>query len=114
MTTLLQTYVTDRKPEEWKDLFKEATNIAFMVKYMFRESLTLAKEKFVDFASNKANFKNFEAKLQVLTKKGTGKGAEVKENLRQKFVDGCTEKGISHFNANKLWQTFEYLSLIHI
>jgi DNA polymerase III alpha subunit len=47
---------------------------------------------------------------KVLTKKGTGKGAEVKERLRQKFVEGCVEKGISNFNANKLWQTFEYFS----
>ena len=47
---------------------------------------------------------------KVLTKKGTGKGAEVKERLRQKFVQGCIEKGVSDFNANKLWQTFEYFS----
>jgi len=46
MTTLLQSYVAERPPSEWKGLFKEATNIAFMVKYMFRESLDLAKEKF--------------------------------------------------------------------
>jgi hypothetical protein len=34
MTTLLQSYVIDRAPSEWKGLFKEATNIAFMVKYV--------------------------------------------------------------------------------
>ena len=45
--TLLQSYVTEQPPSAWKDLFKEATNIAFMVKYMFRESLQLA-EKFTD------------------------------------------------------------------
>jgi hypothetical protein len=36
MTTLLQSYVIDRAPSEWKGLFKEATNIAFMVKYVAR------------------------------------------------------------------------------
>ena len=43
MTTLLQTYVAERRPDDWKALFKEATNVAFMIKYMFRESLPLAR-----------------------------------------------------------------------
>ena len=38
MTTLLQSYVIDRAPSEWKGLFKEATNIAFMVKYVASRS----------------------------------------------------------------------------
>ena len=38
MTTLLQSYVIDRAPSEWKGLFKEATNIAFMVKYVASKS----------------------------------------------------------------------------
>jgi len=53
MTTLLQTYIAERRPIEWKDLFKEATNIAFMVKYMFRESLQLAKDKFLESLGTK-------------------------------------------------------------
>ena len=57
MTTLLQSYIAERAPSEWKSLFKEATNIAFMVKYMFRESLPLAKEKFTTVVTNKENFK---------------------------------------------------------
>ena len=40
-------------PSEWKELFKEATNIAFMVKYMFRESLAIAKTKFTDAVGKK-------------------------------------------------------------
>jgi hypothetical protein len=32
MTTLLEGYVRERPPADWKRLFKEATNIAFMVK----------------------------------------------------------------------------------
>jgi len=57
MTTLLQAYIKERNPSEWKFLFKEATNIGFMVKYMFRENLPLAKEKFSLAVSNKDNFK---------------------------------------------------------
>ena len=57
MTTLLQSYIGHRKPSEWKELFKEATNIAFMVKYMFRESLSLTKDKFREAVGKKnANF----------------------------------------------------------
>ena len=43
MTTLLSTYIRERRPSEWKGSFKDATNIAFMVKYMFRENLGIAK-----------------------------------------------------------------------
>ena len=57
MTTLLQTYITDRPPSEWKSLFKEACNIGFMVKYMFREDLQIAKQKFVEAVGNKDNFR---------------------------------------------------------
>ena len=57
MTTLLQTYITKRNPDEWKSLFKEATNIGFMVKYMFRENLPLAKTKFAEAVGNKDNYK---------------------------------------------------------
>ena len=49
MTTLLRGYVANELPTSWKKLFKEATNIGFMVKYMFREQLGMAKEKFLDF-----------------------------------------------------------------
>ena len=56
MTTLLQSYIRERAPNEWKGLFKDATNIAFMVKYMFRESLDLAKEKFTLSIGGKKNF----------------------------------------------------------
>lgn len=46
MTALLQTYIAERPPKEWGQLFKEATNVGFMVKYQFRESLEKAKLKF--------------------------------------------------------------------
>ena len=47
---------------------------------------------------------------KVLTKKGTGKEAQVKQQLFQKFVDGCVEKGIKKQQAEHLWQTFEFFS----
>ena len=47
---------------------------------------------------------------KVLTKKGTGKGAEVKQRLFEKFVEGCVDKGISRADADKIWETFEYFS----
>lgn len=47
---------------------------------------------------------------KVLTKKGTGKGAEVKNKLHKKFITGCVEKSIPQKAAEKLWQTFEYFS----
>lgn len=47
---------------------------------------------------------------KLLTKKGTGKGAEEKLKIYRKFVDGCTEKGIKEDQAESLWKTFEYFS----
>ena len=47
---------------------------------------------------------------KVLTKKGTGKGHEVKDSIYKKFIEGCAEKGIQKDQAEKLWQTFEYFS----
>jgi DNA polymerase-3 subunit alpha len=47
---------------------------------------------------------------KVLTKKGTGKEAEVKRNLYTKFIEGCVEKKIRRSEAEGLWQKFEYFS----
>ena len=33
MSTLLKAYVRERPPRDWKALFREATNIGFMIKY---------------------------------------------------------------------------------
>ena len=57
MTTLLKGYMANEPPTSWKKLFKEATNIGFMVKYMFRESLQMAKDQFTEFTTNVNNFK---------------------------------------------------------
>lgn len=47
---------------------------------------------------------------KVLTKKGTGKGHEVKEGIHRKFIDGCLEKGITETKAQELWDKFEFFS----
>jgi len=47
---------------------------------------------------------------KLLTKKGTGKGFEEKDKIHHKFIEGCVEKGISKFEAQKLWDTFEFFS----
>ncbi len=47
---------------------------------------------------------------KILTKKGTGKGHEVKDAIFKKFIRGCTAKGIADRQAKRLWQTFEYFS----
>ena len=47
---------------------------------------------------------------KLLTKKGTGKGHEVKDGIFQKFVAGCVEKGMKEREATKMWETFEYFS----
>ncbi len=47
---------------------------------------------------------------KVLTKKGTGKEAKVKNKLRAKFVKGCVNKGLRKTTGERLWDTFEYFS----
>ena len=47
---------------------------------------------------------------KLLTKKGTGKGAEEKEDIRRRFVEGCIDKNIESEAAAALWRNFEYFS----
>jgi len=47
---------------------------------------------------------------KILTKKGTGKGHEVKDAIFEKFISGCRKKGLGEHRARRLWQTFEYFS----
>jgi DNA polymerase-3 subunit alpha len=47
---------------------------------------------------------------KILTKKGTGKGHEVKAEIHEKFIRGCSNKGIAIRKSEQLWQTFEYFS----
>ena len=65
MTTLLQGYVASEPPSAWKKLFKEATNIGFMVKYMFREDLVLARGLFQSVANDKASYRKMPAAAEA-------------------------------------------------
>ncbi len=47
---------------------------------------------------------------KVLTKKGTGKGAEVKNRIYKKFIDGCVEKFYGANFGDELWKKFEYFA----
>ena len=47
---------------------------------------------------------------KLLTKKGTGKGNEAKTRIYEKFMQGCSEKGMQKVDSQKLWDTFEYFS----
>ena len=47
---------------------------------------------------------------KVLTKKGTGKEAKVKNTLREKFIKGIVEKGMKKATGERMWDTFEYFS----
>ena len=47
---------------------------------------------------------------KLLTKKGTGKGASLKYSIRDRFVEGCVEKGMKKKDALEMWQNFEYFS----
>ena len=47
---------------------------------------------------------------KVLTKKGTGKEAEVKERLHEKFINGCIDKGVGKESGEKLWQKFIFFA----
>lgn len=42
---------------------------------------------------------------KVLTKKGTGKD-DVKDKIKNKFIDGCLEKGLTETKAEEIWETF--------
>jgi hypothetical protein len=47
---------------------------------------------------------------KVLTKKGTGKAAKVKNKLRDKFIAGCVEKGLQQRTGERLWENFEFFN----
>lgn len=86
-------------------LYKEVTKETngFLV---FQEQISLLAHKLgKDISLDEGN-----ELRKVLTKKGTGKEAEVKQKLHKKFIDGCVEKGIINESAEELWRMMEYFS----
>ncbi len=73
---------------------------------VFQEQLSMLAHKLGD----KISLDEGNELRKVLTKKGTGKEAEVKNKLYQKFVDGCLKKGMTQETADELWKTMEYFS----
>lgn len=73
---------------------------------VFQEQLSLLAHKLgKDISLDEGN-----ELRKVLTKKGTGKEAAVKEKLYGKFIEGCTDKGITEEQAINLWKTMEFFS----
>lgn len=86
-------------------LVKEVTEETYGF-IVFQEQLSLLAHKLgKDITLDEGN-----ELRKVLTKKGTGKEAQVKEKLYGKFIDGCTEKGIKQVDAENLWKTMEFFS----
>ena len=62
----LRGYIAQSPPLEWSQLFKEVANVAYMIKYMFRESLQMAKDEFEGYIKDKSNFEDVpHAKTQL-------------------------------------------------
>jgi DNA polymerase-3 subunit alpha len=86
-------------------LIKEATQETYGY-LIFQEQIALLAHKLGrDISLDEGN-----SLRKVLTKKGTGKEAEVKDKLHDKFINGCIDKGIGKDIGEKLWQKFIYFS----
>jgi len=86
-------------------LVKEVTEETYGF-IVFQEQLSLLAHKLGrDISLDEGN-----ELRKVLTKKGTGKEAQVKDKLYSKFVNGCFDKGIDREEADKLWKTMEFFS----
>ena len=73
---------------------------------IFQEQIALLAHKLgKDISLDEANLLR-----KLLTKKGTGKGAQDKKKIETKFIQGCKEKQIDETSARQLWQNFEYFS----
>ena len=104
-----KSYVKAKKESEGvhylNDIVEEVTKetAGFLI---FQEQIALLAHKLgKDISLEEGN------KLRkLLTKKGTGKGAEEKIDIMNRFVAGCQEKGIDVESASALWRNFEYFS----
>jgi DNA polymerase-3 subunit alpha len=47
---------------------------------------------------------------KLLVKKGTGEKDDEKEDIKSRFIEGATSKGLSRGAAEEIWSTFEYFS----
>jgi len=87
------------------ELIREATSETYGY-LVFQEQIALLAHKLGrDISLDEGNLLR-----KVLTKKGTGKEAEVKDKLHDKFINGCVDKGLGKELGEKLWQKFIYFS----
>jgi len=87
------------------DLVKEVTQetAGFLI---FQEQIALLAHKL----GNGITLDEGNKLRKLLTKKGTGKGNEEKEQIRKRFIEGCVAKSIARPAAAELWRNFEYFS----
>jgi len=87
------------------DIVKQVTGETYGF-LIFQEQIALLAHKLgKDISLDEGNLLR-----KLLTKKGTGKGAELKYSIRDRFVAGCVEKGMRRKDALDMWQNFEYFS----
>lgn len=91
--------------EYLNDIHKEITKETYGFLIYQEQIAALAHRLGKDISLDEGNLLR-----KVLTKKGTGKEAEVKAALYQRFIDGCVEKNIRQKKAEDLWKTFEFMS----
>ena len=73
---------------------------------IFQEQIALLAHKLGDNISLEEGNKL----RKLLTKKGTGKGHEQKDEIKDKFIRGCVQNSIDRATASQIWQNFEYFS----
>ena len=73
---------------------------------IFQEQIALLAHKLGDNISLEEGNKL----RKLLTKKGTGKGHEQKDEIKDKFIRGCAQNSIDRATASQIWQNFEYFS----
>lgn len=102
-------YVSAKKRPDEVDYpceeFREVTEETYGFLIFQEQIASLAHKLGKDLSLDEGNMLR-----KLLTKKGTGKGHEVKDGIYQKFVTGCVEKGLEESQAVRLWETFEYFS----
>ena len=87
------------------DLVKEITKETYGF-LIFQEQIALLAHKLgKNLSLDEGN------KLRkLLTKKGAGEVAKEKLKIKEKFINGCTEKQLTLGWAEKMWQKFEFFS----
>ena len=103
-----KSYVKAKKEQNvtyLNDIVEEVTKetAGFMI---FQEQIALLAHKL----GKNVSLEEGNKLRKLLTKKGTDKGAEEKEDIRQRFIEGCADKSIDREAADALWRNFEYFS----